>query len=1296
MLAWSGEVSHNPHSIVLPSDVGICSHLESGTEVEVSIADPKTMYEAVRVMVEPVTVEDWEMLDLNAGLVEAQMMNQVATVLSNSTIPIWINSSTMIRLNVKETVPAGIVRLAEGTEVIVAPKPRNVASKNADPQESKKSARPKKALLRLQHYLAGTTSTHLICGRDTMKRLRWSDGLLVCVSSVGSTKPFLARLNHSLRPTSSVEAGRVEPSQNPASKKDVYLRVFGSDSVMPDHALMHVNVASLLGLHQLCRFIVQPQAEEKSRNANQLHRLLLKPVRWDSQTSHRIEVPAIGLLVESVNKWIASNARRVHRSGVTPKPSARTYPIPMTNDVIIVLNGQHYAVYCNIISAKAKEEAVQSGKSASEDTREIFAELTSHMNSDGTQSSSSVQTIASMVPNLPGMAALQQIDQVREAGARALEARTEGKMRASREAAELSARQEASKDLFMIDSDAVFSNDTIEIGTTIESPWLFPLDYFIPSKPTLPASIDSSLSSISSPVPPPTLSTHSRTSSASALSVTPPSVPARPFPRFTPSPFKGINTLTSTSILSSISDIGGLDKELNEAIDAISTCLGRRLMKQQLGVKSGGMTLLCGQHGCGKSMMLRALGNYFSRVPQLLACPLFVSCSEFSGVKVNKIIESLNNIFQDAVLSQPSIILFDDLDALCPAENPEAPQAWAAKAHHSQILSVIIKFIDSIIEKEHQVAILATSQSNTSIHADLLHPFYLMHQLTLHAPNMKSRASILQKIISKKGLLLCGDHGEILDEQGSVAASELLRVALRTDGYLGGDLEQLIDRAVHAASVLMIESQTDGAGLASTDGHRDLSTQLLSNSLARAASNQQHSLKSALVADSASEGTNTSESTFNDFVTEDGLSDNPHSALPYGTTTALSEATMRPAISAPLMLEAQEGFVPTSLRGVALNVSSSTSWEDVGGLETIKLNLRETIEWPTRYGFLFKNSPIRQRSGILLFGPSGCGKTLMANAIAKECGLNFISVKGPELLNKYIGQSEQSVRDVFARAQSASPCVLFFDEFDSIAPRRGHDNTGVTDRVVNQFLTELDGVEGLEGVYVLAATSRPDLIDPALLRPGRLDKSYYIGYPDESERELILRALSRSMNLAEDIQFSQLASLGDNCTGADLQAWLYNAQLLAIHERLDRVKQSRLTTKNEATSTSSLLVLRHADFKSSGTSLTDSNALMTGPQAGALSAASRDLVLKKLENVQSSLLEERQSRSSTVLAAQESQDEVIITMAHLKKAFAQLTPSSSPSEKRRNEQVYSNFLASRGTDFADVNQAPTKQKATLA
>ncbi|KAF9221776.1 AAA-domain-containing protein [Gyrodon lividus] len=261
-------------------------------------------------------------------------------------------------------------------------------------------------------------------------------------------------------------------------------------------------------------------------------------------------------------------------------------------------------------------------------------------------------------------------------------------------------------------------------------------------------------------------------------------------------------------------------------------------------------------------------------------------------------------------------------------------------------------------------------------------------------------------------------------------------------------------------------------------------------------------------------------------------------------------------LSAADFSRAQVDFIPNSLRDVPLQ-KSNVEWADIGGLKQAKRILRETLEWPTKYAPLFKQSPLRLRSGqvdggsLLLYGYPGCGKTLLASAVAKECGLNFISVKGPELLNKYIGASEKSVRDIFDRASAAKPCVLFFDEFDSIAPKRGHDSTGVTDRVVNQLLTQMDGAEGLTGVYVLAATSRPDLIDAALLRPGRLDKSILCDMPDEEDRKEILKAVSRKVTLGSSVDLDEIARLADGYSGADLQALIYNAHLQVVHASID-------------------------------------------------------------------------------------------------------------------------------------------------
>eukprot|EP00111_Clytia_hemisphaerica_P007449 TCONS_00021649-protein len=240
-------------------------------------------------------------------------------------------------------------------------------------------------------------------------------------------------------------------------------------------------------------------------------------------------------------------------------------------------------------------------------------------------------------------------------------------------------------------------------------------------------------------------------------------------------------------------------------------------------------------------------------------------------------------------------------------------------------------------------------------------------------------------------------------------------------------------------------------------------------------------------------------------------------------------------------------FKHSSKHNIELHKPNPIKWSDIGGLLSVKKLLIETLIWPFKYRELFDKCGIKLQSGALLYGPPGTAKTLLASAAAHESGLNFITIKGPELLSKYVGSSEGNVRDLFARAQAAKPCLLFFDELESLAPRRGHDNTGVTDRVVNQLLTQLDGVESCEGVYVIAATSRPDLIDPALLRPGRIDKSVLCPLPNQNERKEILEILSRDLDLHQDVDFKDLASQTEFFSGADLKALLLNAQLEKIH-----------------------------------------------------------------------------------------------------------------------------------------------------
>lgn len=242
---------------------------------------------------------------------------------------------------------------------------------------------------------------------------------------------------------------------------------------------------------------------------------------------------------------------------------------------------------------------------------------------------------------------------------------------------------------------------------------------------------------------------------------------------------------------------------------------------------------------------------------------------------------------------------------------------------------------------------------------------------------------------------------------------------------------------------------------------------------------------------------------------------------------------------------------PSALREVFVEVPTTT-WDDVGGLAEPKRLLREALEWPLQHRELFEAAGVRPLKGILMSGPPGCGKTLLAQAAASATQVNFISVKGPALMSKYIGESELAVREVFRKAKQAAPCLVFFDEIDALVPKRGSgaSDAGVGERVVAQFLAELDGVEKLNGVLILAATNRPDMIDPALLRPGRFDVVVEIPLPDEAERLAILQVQARGKPVACEVDLNLIAANTSGLTGADLGAICQYAALNAIRERV--------------------------------------------------------------------------------------------------------------------------------------------------
>ncbi len=258
------------------------------------------------------------------------------------------------------------------------------------------------------------------------------------------------------------------------------------------------------------------------------------------------------------------------------------------------------------------------------------------------------------------------------------------------------------------------------------------------------------------------------------------------------------------------------------------------------------------------------------------------------------------------------------------------------------------------------------------------------------------------------------------------------------------------------------------------------------------------------------------------------------------------EVTMRD------FMEAYREITPSALREVEIETPTVT-WEDIGGLEDVKQKLIEAIEWPLKYPEKFEKMGIKPPKGILLYGPPGCGKTLLAKAIATESEANFVTVKGPEVFSKWVGESEKAIREIFRKARQAAPCVVFLDEIESLAPRKdlAEDSSGVTNRVVSQLLAEVDGIEDMSEIVVIGATNRPDMLDPAILRPGRFDRLILVPPPDEKSRLAILKIYTRKMPLASDVNLVEIASRTEGYSGADIESLCREAALSALRRDID-------------------------------------------------------------------------------------------------------------------------------------------------
>jgi peroxin-1 len=660
--------------------------------------------------------------------------------------------------------------------------------------------------------------------------------------------------------------------------------------------------------------------------------------------------------------------------------------------------------------------------------------------------------------------------------------------------------------------------------------------------------------------------------------------------------------------------------------------------------------LLTGGTGSGKTSLAHLLCHRLRK--EYLVSARYMSCQTLvtDEIQIPKVKEILTKVFMSAAwcarLGGQAVVVLDDLDKICPVETEL--QVGNDNGRSLQITELLCSIVRQYCSVQSGVSLLATAQSKEALHNLIIGGHIVGDIIALKAPSKEDRRMILQTL-------------------------------------------------THHDAISAVQSRgINGHGRNSSDSNSTVEDSWMdpSNPSSRPGSSSSAALDGFHISPSL------------DLLEVAGKTDGYMAAdLALLVSRARNQALIR-TVSTPdegaltLMqadfVSALKGFTPSSLRNVTLT-HSSTTFSEVGGLAATRNTLLETLMYPTKYAPIFASSPLRLRSGILLYGYPGCGKTLLASAVAGECNLNFISVKGPEILNKYIGASEKSVRDLFERAQAAKPCVLFFDEFDSIAPKRGHDSTGVTDRVVNQMLTQMDGAEGLEGVYVLAATSRPDLIDPALLRPGRLDKSLLCDMPSTADRADILRAVSEKLHLQPSIssRLTDIAAQTEGFSGADLQALMYNAHLEAIHDLLGDSKAGD-PKKEKLTNGNAKHGKKHKDKHDFINFLydpeRDSEARKLVSASKNASLSERAAIIAKLDALKLQRKREKAaqrgistlnsgSSTSNIKGLADEKEEVVIEWRHIERSLATTRSSISADERRRLAAIYNEFVVGRNGEM---------------
>ncbi|WP_297065519.1 CDC48 family AAA ATPase [Thermococcus sp.] len=558
-------------------------------------------------------------------------------------------------------------------------------------------------------------------------------------------------------------------------------------------------------------------------------------------------------------------------------------------------------------------------------------------------------------------------------------------------------------------------------------------------------------------------------------------------------------------------DIGGLKDVIQKIREMIELPLKHPEIFEKLGIEPPKGVLLYGPPGTGKTLLAKAVANEANAHFIAINGPEIMS--KFYGESE----ERLREVFKEAEENAPSIIFIDEIDAIAPKREEVSGEV------EKRVVSQLLTLMDGLKSRGKVVVIGATNRPD-ALDPALRRPGRFDREIEVGVPDKNGRKEILQ--IHTRGMPIEPEFDRekvisILEElekneaYRSLAERAVMKVKnLKSGEEIGKVLREIDERLYDEVKARLIDGLLEELAEV-THGFVGADLAALAREAAMAALRR---------------------------LINEGKIDFEAEHIPREVLEEL-KVTRRDFYEALKMVE------PSALREVLIEVPN-VHWDDIGGLENVKQELREAVEWPLKYPEAFTGLGITPPKGILLYGPPGTGKTLLAKAVATESEANFIAIRGPEVLSKWVGESEKNIREIFRKARQAAPTVVFIDEIDAIAPRRGTDVNRVTDRLINQLLTEMDGIQENSGVVVIGATNRPDIIDPALLRPGRFDRLILVPAPDEKARLEIFRVHTKRVPLAEDVNLEELAKRTEGYSGADIEALVREAAMLAMRRAL--------------------------------------------------------------------------------------------------------------------------------------------------